>query len=295
MHKAGKEMRKTLPGVDVVIEILDARIPASSENPLLAQLRGDKPCIKILNKCDLADAAQTRGWQDWLERERSVRSLALSMSQPAGVQRIPDLCRKMARQRADSGKTVTAMVIGIPNVGKSTLINTLSGRTIAKTGNEPAITRGQQRIELAPDLLLLDTPGMLWPNVENRHSGFRLAITGAIKDTALTHDEVAFYAVEYLRRAYPERLKTRYALAQLPDTDDELMELIGQRRGCLRRGGSVDLDKVAKILLNDIRSGQLGGLTWETPSMIATEMALVAEERRKKQAKREARKRRKAK
>ncbi len=291
MHKARKEMRKILPRVDLVIEILDARIPFSSENPLLAQLRGDKPCIKALNKCDLADDALTAQWRAHFQQQRNIRTLALSMDRPEEVRAIAPLCRKMMAERLASGKTVTAMIMGIPNVGKSTLINTLTGRNIAKTGNEPAVTRGQQRIELARDLVLLDTPGMLWPNVENRHSGFRLAVTGAIRDTAITHEDVASYAAEYLLAHYPERLRERYGLAELPDSDYEFLQAFGRQRGCLRAGGSVDLDKASKLLLNEIRGGKLGGLTFETPEMVRREMEEVEEQRRQREARKAERKR----
>ena len=290
MHKAGKEMRKILPSVDLVIEILDARIPFSSENPMLAQIRGDKPRIKILNKRDLADDATTALWREHFQRQNNIHTLALSMRQPDEARALIPLCRQLAAKRLKSGRSATAMIMGIPNVGKSTLINTLTGKTIAKTGNEPAVTKGQQRIELARDLTLLDTPGMLWPNVENRDSGYRLAVTGAIRDTAITHEDVASYAAEYLLAHYPDRLRERYAMTALPDSDYEFLLALGRQRGCLRPGGEVDLDKVAKLLLNEIRGGKLGGLTFETPEMIAREMEIVAEERRQREARKAARK-----
>lgn len=290
MHKAGKEMKQALPKVDLIIEILDARIPFSSENPMIASIRGDKPCIKLFNKSDLADPEMTAVWQQWFEQKRQVKTLAISLQETDKIKKIPDLCRKMVANKSRSGKTILAMIMGIPNVGKSTLINTLLGRTVAKTGNEPAVTKGQQRIQLAEDIVLLDTPGMLWPNVENRNSGYRLATTGAVKDTAIEHDDIAFFAAEYLLAEYPQRLLQRFNLDGIPQSAYELLEAIGRQRGCLRGGGTVELDKVSKIFLGEIRAGVLGGLTFETPQMMQEELVEVEAERLQKEEKKATRK-----
>jgi ribosome biogenesis GTPase A len=180
--------------------------------------------------------------------------------------------------------------MGIPNVGKSTLINILAGRMIAKTGNEPAITKMQQRIALGNGIVLLDTPGVLWPNVENRNSGYRLATTGAIKDTAINHEQIAFFAAEYLLQHYPDLLKTRFQLEQLPDTEQQLLAAIGKSRGCLRAGGLVDMDRVAKILLAELRAGMIGRISLETPAMMEQELIELAVIREQKAAKKKARK-----
>lgn len=285
MHKAGKEIKAALAHADAAIEILDARLPFSSENPLLAKLRGDKPCIKILNKCDLADPETTKIWQDYLEREKNVNTLALSKDDVDKIRQIPGLCRKLAQTAKSEGKLIHALIMGIPNVGKSTLINILAGRKVAKTGDEPAVTRQQQRIDIGHDVILLDTPGMLWPNVENRLSGYRLAATGAIKDTAISHDEVALFVLDFLAQNYPDALKSRFQLDSLPSTPQEMLALIGKKRGCLRTGGLVELDKAAKIILSELRAGILGKITLETPEMMENEMAHVEILRQEKAAK----------
>lgn len=290
MHKAGKEVKEILPQVDLVIEILDARIPFSSQNPMLATLRGDKPCIKVLSKSDLADPELTQQWQNYLEQEQGVKTLALTIDQPEKMRQLPDLCHKMLPHKIGSDKPIHTLIMGIPNVGKSTLINILAGRIIAKTGNEPAITKAQQRIDIGNNIVLFDTPGMLWPNVENKNSGYRLATTGAIKDTAISHEPVAFFAAEYLLHRYPDLLKTRFQLEQLPTNEQALMEAIGKKRGCLRSGGRIEMDKVAKILLTELRAGTIGRITLETPEMMEQELAELTVIREQKEAKKRARK-----
>ena len=290
MHKASKEMRKIMPQVDLMIEVLDGRIPFSSENPMLAQLRGDKPCIKVLSKCDLADPLMTKVWQDYLEQDKGVKTIALTTEAPERMKELLVLCKQMVPNKASSVKNIQAMIMGIPNVGKSTLINHLAGRLIAKTGNEPAVTKMQQRIKLDQGIVLLDTPGVLWPKLENQHGGYRLAVTGAIKETAVSNDDIAMYAVAYLREAYPESLKARYQLDELSKDDVTLLESIGRKRGCLRSGGMVDLDRAAKILLTELRAGTLGQITLETPSMMENELIDVAKKREQQAAKKAARK-----
>lgn len=290
MHKAGKEIKAILPGVDLIIEILDARIPFSSQNPLLAKLRGDKPCIKILNKSDLADPIITQQWQSYLEREQGVKTLALTSQQPERIRQLIDLARTMLLAKVLSGNLIQTLIMGIPNVGKSTFINILAGRTIAKTGNEPAITKGQQRIDIGHGIVLFDTPGMLWPNLENKHSGFRLAATGAIKDTAIEHDHIAFFVADYLLNHYPEAIKARYQFEALPASEQAFLDALGKSRGCLMAGGKVNLDKVAKILLTELRAGSIGRVSLEIPAMMEQELAELVIIRELKTAKQKARK-----
>lgn len=290
MFKAGKEIKNTMSEVDVVIEIVDARIPYSSQNPLLKQLRAGKPCITVLNKSDLADSEITLTWQHYLEREHTVKTLAISCLNPEEVKQIPALCLQAAPRKSTHLRPIHALIMGIPNVGKSTIINILAGKTIAKTGNEPAVTRQQQVIKINPLFTLLDTPGMLWPNIENKNSGYRLACTGAVKETAMESADVALYALDYMLKHYPDRLQVRYLFEHLPDEDIACLEAIGTQRGCLRKGGHVDLDKAARLFLTELRASTLGPITFEKPDMIAAEEQEVENQRALKAARKAERK-----
>lgn len=297
MHKANKEIKETLSAIDLIIEVLDARIPYSSQNPLLSTIRGDKPCIKILTKSDLADPDLTRQWQTWLEQERDVKTLPLTTEHPEQMRQLIELCKKMMLNRSGKRELINTMIIGIPNVGKSSLINILAGKTIAKTGNEPAVTKAQQRIKLDGGINLLDTPGVLWPKVENEPSMYRLAVSGAVKDTAFEYEDVAFFAAEYLISSYPERVMDRFKLDNHPHNELELIEAIGRKRGCLRSGGQVDLNKTSKILLTELRSGNLGRITLESPEQVEQELVTLAQKQKqvraatKKKRKKKARRR----
>jgi ribosome biogenesis GTPase A len=282
MHKAQKEIRQIMPKVDLVIEVLDARIPFSSENPMVAELRGDKPCIKVLSKSDLADPLVTAQWQTYLEQEKGVKAIALTTDDPARSRQLTQVAKTMFPHRDKVYSTITTMIVGIPNVGKSTLINILAGRHLAKTGNEPAVTKGQQRINLDDGIVLFDTPGILWPKVENEKSSYRLAASGAIRDTAMEYDDVAFFAADYLLKTYPELLMARYELEQLPATELELLEVVGHKRGCLRTRGKVDLNKVSELLIHELRAGQIGRISLETPAQIEQEKLDLEEKKRLK-------------
>ena len=290
MHKAQKEIKEILPQIDVVIEVCDARLPFSSENPMITKIRGDKPLIKILNKSDLADPDKTKVWLEYLESQHNVKAIALTTENNAKAEVIPALIKKLVPNKAENGKQINAVIMGIPNVGKSTLINTLVGKTKAKVGNEPAVTKGQQRILLEDDLYLLDTPGMLWPKIANENSGYRLAVSGAVKDTAFDYDDIAYFAAEYLLEAYLERLMERYKLKEKPRGEEELIAAIGRTRGCVRSGGQVDMHKASVMLINEIRGKILGGITFEMPENIEKENAHFAELEAKRVAAREAKK-----
>lgn len=296
MHKAQKEIKQALPKVDLIIEVLDARIPFSSANPVIADLSDfkglSKPVIKLLNKTDLADPNLTEIWRSHFEKQQDVQALPIMGQDVASLKKIIELAKKLAPGRVAKEAPVRAMIMGIPNVGKSTIINGLTGRKIAKVGNEPAVTKAQQRIDLDGGVTLFDTPGILWPKIENEHSSYRLAISGAIKDTVLDYDAIAFYLVEYLEMQYPGLLLNHYDL----DEDEyfsqtvDLIEAIGRKRGCLVSGGRVDLDKVCKIIVNDFRSATLGHLTLETPEMVTQELVEVERIMREKETKNAARK-----
>lgn len=284
MHKALKEIKESVSQVDILIEVLDARIPYSSENPELAKIRGDKPCIKILNKFDLADPDITAQWQEYLEQERNVKTITTSSDNPGNSKQIMDLIRSACAQKNASVKSINAMISGIPNVGKSTLINILADRIIAKTGNEPAVTKSQQRINLGSGIVLFDTPGVLWPKPENPNSIYRLASSGAVKNTAMEFDDVGFYAADYLIKAYPDVMKERYKLDDLPETEIEFLEAAAKKRGAIMAGGRVNLHKICEVLLTELQSGKLGRVTLETPEMIEKEKIEMAEVAAKKAA-----------
>ena len=285
MNKATREIREILPKVDVVIEIVDARLPYSSANPVLAGLRANKPCVKVLSKTDLADPLITRQWLEYLESDSAVRALAVSTQQPDQIRRLADICRHLPGVKPDATGNVTALITGIPNVGKSTLINTLAGRPIAKAGNEPAVTKTQQRIDLRNGLVLVDSPGVLWPRIDNPNSGYRLALSGAIKATAMQEDDVAVFAADYFLQAYPQLLRQRYKLDQLPETGMELLEIIGRQRGCLGSGGHVNFERVSTLLINEFRAAIIGAISLETPQMAISEEAIVRQQLEEKAAK----------
>lgn len=280
MHKAGKELKQLLPKIDLVIEVVDARIPFSSQNPMLENLRGNKPCIKILNKSDLADPATTALWQSYLEQDSAIKTLALDTDKSDKSPLLLNLCRELVPDKRDSLHPINCLIMGIPNVGKSTLINCLAGRIIAKTGNEPAVTKSQQRINLHNGVVLFDTPGMLWPKIEHIDSGYRLAITGAIKDTALEYTDIAFYAAKFLLDNYAEFLLARYKLDVLPQSELELLETLGHQRGCLRSGGHVDLEQISTRLIHEFRNATIGRISLETPLMVECELEALLEKQR---------------
>lgn len=273
MHKARKKIKESMPKIDIVIEVLDARIPYSSENPLVNELRGGRPCIKLLNKSDLADPVVTKLWQRHFESERGVKAIQIVAEKKGEARQLINKISKMARSMLGDRnlelKPARIMILGIPNVGKSTLMNGLAGKVLAKVGNEPAVTKVQQNIRLADGVLLSDTPGLLWPKVDDIDSGYRLAVTGAIRNTAIEFEDVALYAAEFFLNYHPDVVLSRYKLKELPKDAITLLEEIGRRRGALRVGGIVDLHKASEVLLNEYRGGMLGRISLETPDMVA--------------------------
>lgn len=285
MNKARNQFREMLPKVHLVIEVLDARIPFSSQNPMLEEIRGDKPVLKVLTKSDLADADRTKRWQAWFESQDGVRAKSISTENIPQIIGLKSVCKRMIPNQ----EFVKAMVVGIPNVGKSTLINKLAGRTIAKTGNEPAVTKSQQRINIGEGISLFDTPGMLWPNVENMNSGYRLASVGSVKDTALDYEEVAAYAGKFLLEHYPNGLVERFGFDSVPRDIVELFDAIGHKRGCLGKNAVVNYERVSRILVTEFRSGKLGQVTMETPEMVEQELVDLEKEKAQKAEKKQAR------
>ncbi|GGY08586.1 ribosome biogenesis GTPase YlqF [Paludibacterium paludis] len=266
MNKARKELSTRLKDIDVVIEMLDARLPGSSANPMIAAMTRGKPSLKILNKQDLADPAVTALWLDHYERRPGTRAIGLDAGERAPAQRLIAACRELAPGRGGLEKPLRVLICGIPNVGKSTLINSLTGRRIAKTGNEPGITKGQQRILLADDFELVDTPGMLWPKIIVEQGGYNLAASGAVGRNAMDEEEVALELIAYLMRHYPDQLGERYKIGEMNGRQDyEVMEAIGRRRGAMLGGGRVNIQKTAEIILTDFRAGQVGRLSLERP------------------------------
>lgn len=261
MTKAKRLLLDQLRWVDVVIELGDARLPESSRNPLLQEMLGDKPKIVILNKTDLADPLQTELWVNELRKVSPV--LAVSAATGAGVGKIvPTLERLMADKiekwaaKGIRARAIRVMVVGIPNCGKSSLVNNLIGSAKAKTGNKPGVTRGNQWIRIHDKVELLDTPGLLWPKFEDPEVGIKLGAAGAIRDEVLNLEELSIWLLEWLKQNYPDSLK-RYT----EDVQDLDLEGIGRKRGCLVKGGQVDILKAAQIFIREFRAGSLGRFT----------------------------------
>lgn len=276
MHKARREIKNALPEIDVVIEMLDARLPFSSANPILEKLARHKPTLKLLSKSDLADPEITAEWIAFFNEQANTRALPIVTNDSKTLQPIAQVCQQLANQVRES-RSVKALVIGIPNVGKSSLINSLAGRKIAKVGNEPAVTRRQQKIQVGDKLQITDTPGVLWPRIENLNSSYRLAASGAIRDTAMDYEEVGLWTAESLLQRYPKALMARYKLKNLPDNGALLLAEIAARRGGLRAGGLIDLHRASEVLLHDLRGGQLGQISLEKPIDIPLELATLEE------------------
>ena len=258
-----------MANIDVVIEVLDARLPEASSNPMIQELRSfrQRPCLKLLNKTDLADPAATRDWLAFFNAQKNVKAVAISAKKGGDVSRLPALCQALAPHRNDNFKPLRLMIMGIPNVGKSTLLNTLVKRRVAAVGDEPAVTKSQQSIALTPRLTLVDTPGLMWPKIEHDSDGFMLAVCHAIGRNAVIDEAVATFLAGILLARYPDSITTRYGLNAAGLDAPGVLEGVARKRGCIikGRGGELDLEKAAMQFLTDFRDGALGRISLETP------------------------------
>lgn len=277
MAKARREVTEKLKLVDLIFELVDARIPYSSRNPMIDELIQHKPRLILLNKADMADKELTLEWIR-VFAEQGIKTLAINAQAGEGLREMTQAAHDLLKEKFERlkakgvrGRAIRAMIVGIPNSGKSTLINRLAKKNIAKTGNTPGVTKAQQWIKVGKELELLDTPGILWPKFEDQEVGMKLAITGAIKDTLLNLQDMAVYSLTFLANTYPERLKERYQLDTIPADIIGLFDQIGKQRGCLLGGGLVDYDKVSELVIREIRSQKFGRITFERPEKINVE------------------------
>ena len=279
MNSARKNAAEALARIDVVIEVLDARLPQASSNPMIDELRRhrQRPCLKVLNKTDLADPAATQAWLAWFDSQPGVKAVAISAKKPADVARLTTLCRQLAPHRSDNTKPLRMMIMGIPNVGKSTIMNALLKRRVAAVGDEPAVTKSQQCLDLGPGMTLTDTPGLMWPKIQHDSDGYMLAVGHAIGRNAVIEEDVAVFLATILLARYPGRLTERYGIA-VPGLDGHaVVEAVARRRACVLKGksGGLDLEKAASVLLTDFRAGALGRISLETPATRAAMLAAV--------------------
>jgi ribosome biogenesis GTPase A len=272
MAKARRQIEEKCKQVDIVIELLDARLPLASRNPMIDEITGHKPRLVLFTKGDMADESLTNKWISYFTQV-GVSVLLIDAKTGKGVQKIASTCEEILeplfvsrKKKGIVSKRMRAMVLGIPNVGKSSLINRLAGRHATQTGDRPGVTKAQQWIRVGKKLELLDTPGILWPKFEDPDTGMRLAMSGAIKDDILPTEEIALYTLKYVSFHYPKLLEERYDVVIQEQTPVELLDEIGKKRGCLMRGGEIDWDKAADIVMGDLRSGRLGRITLESPS-----------------------------
>lgn len=279
MVSARKKAAEAMEWIDVVIEVLDARLPEASSNPMIKELRlhRQRPCLKILNKADLADPAVTQAWLNFYNGQKDVKAVALSCKKAGDVAKIPGLCQALATHRGTNLKPLRMMIMGIPNVGKSTLMNALLKRRVAAVGDQPAVTKNQQRLELNDQMSIIDTPGLLWPKIEHESDGYMLAASHAIGSNAVIDEEVAAFLGEILLARYPALLTARYACTVTGLDGVGLIEAVAKRRGFRLKGGDPDLEKAAITLLKDYRTGTLGRISLETPE---TRQAMLGKQSR---------------
>lgn len=269
MAKARRQVTEKLKLVDIIFELIDARLPLSSRNPMIDEVIGQKTRLLILNKADMADDTQTKKWIRYFE-ERGHRAVAINSFEGKGLQTVTKAATELLaekwermRSRGIKPRAIRAMIVGIPNVGKSTLINRLAKKNLAKTGNMPGVTKAQQWIKVEKELELLDTPGILWPKFEDQAVGYKLALTGAIKDTIINMEDLAVYGLRFLAEHYPNRMEERYKLTEVSEDLVETFDHIGKLRRTFAGGGEIDYDQVAQLVVRDIRNLHLGKLTFD--------------------------------
>jgi ribosome biogenesis GTPase A len=280
MVSARKKASETMEYADVVIEVLDARVPEAGSNPVIKELRlhRQRPCLKILNKADLADPIVTTAWLNFYNKQKGTKAVALSCKKPGDVAKVPGLCEMLAPHRDSRLKPLRMMIMGIPNVGKSTLINALLKRRVAAVGDEPAVTKNQQGFDLNERMTLIDTPGLMWPKIEYDSDGFMLAASHAVGRNAIIDEEVASFLGDILLANYPDLLVNRYGFPVDGLDGAGIVEAVAKRRGYLLKGGIPNLEKAALMLLQDFRTGALGRISLETPqsrNIMLTEQALI--------------------
>jgi ribosome biogenesis GTPase A len=277
MALAREKAAETMASVDIVIEVVDARLPEASSNPMIKTLREhrQRPCLKVLNKADLADPVVTLAWLDFYNEQKGLKAVALSCKKPTDVARVPALCQAIAPHRNERTKPLRMMIMGIPNVGKSTLMNALLKRRVAQVGDEPAVTKVQKTLYLNAQMTITDTPGLMWPKIRYDSDGYMLAASHAIGTNEVDEEDVARFLGNLLLARYPALLTTRYGFAAEALDAIGLIEAIGRRRGCQLSGGGLDLEKASMILLHDYRTGKLGRISLETPQ---TRLEMVSNE-----------------
>lgn len=283
MQKTRRLIKEHLKIVDVVIELLDARIPYSSANPLLREIIGGKPRIIALNKADLADAEVTHRWEMYFQKQ-NIPAIPLSVMSGRGIRRLVRQTEELARTRRERfvrrngrPRAARAMIVGIPNVGKSSLINRLVGKAKARVENRPGVTKDRQWLKIGTDLELLDTPGILWPKFEDPEVGMKLVFVGSVSEDAYDSEPLAMAYLVWMCRHYPLHLIRRYRLTEeeIKQESPDVLAAIGRKRGCLLKGGAIDYDKVRRLLLAEFRSGKLGAVSFDEPSKNAPELPAV--------------------
>ncbi|TMN23932.1 ribosome biogenesis GTPase YlqF [Lentibacillus cibarius] len=271
MAKAKREVEEKLKLVDFAVELVDARAPYSSQNPMLQDVLQQKPKMIVMMKKDLADAEITADWLAYFH-DQGMKAVAINVNDKADIKRVIQTANQMSKEKMDklrkkgiNPRAARAMILGIPNVGKSTLINRLANKKIAQIGDKPGVTKQQQWIKVKGDFELLDTPGILWPKFEEEIVGYRLAAIGTIKDQLLPLDDVVAFVIQYVQQYYPDQLEERYGIGRDAEDMWDIFVSIGKQRGALESGGNVNFDKVADLVIRDLRTGKLGEMTLETP------------------------------